>query len=306
MKTKKISFQKTNIEVADEKFKNSIFKNVNNKVPHVIKSLPVQNSKENHHVFCLQKIKQLNPNYQFFPHFYKKELKRYFSLMIIWTIILLLCTIFEAIALYLILVNHYINNFLSLTLIPIFFLCLGLFIVHTHNYLNYFNEAKTINFTNGKIISVCINKLYKRLKTAHINVNWMCLLAYCLSLLVIFFNYICAWAGKVFHGEKISFGDLSYETHKHHAYKVILVLAIITIFITMTLHIFLLITNYIRAVKIDQYYSIQIVSDEELIEIKKQKNKRNLIIFLAIIMIFALLGILIHKHHKKKQLARWQ
>ncbi|MCQ3907654.1 MAG: hypothetical protein MJ219_02710 [Mycoplasmoidaceae bacterium] len=66
-------------------------------------------------------------------------------------------------------------------------------------------------------------------------------------------------------------------------------------------HVILLVTNYTRAAKIDSYYSVQIVSDEELRAIKKYKNRRDLYIFIAVVMVLALIGVLIYKLIKSRK-----
>ncbi|MCQ3908076.1 MAG: hypothetical protein MJ200_00480 [Mycoplasmoidaceae bacterium] len=71
--------------------------------------------------------------------------------------------------------------------------------------------------------------------------------------------------------------------------------------IAFFLHVVLLVTNYTRAAKIDNFYSVQIVSDEELTALKKKKNKRDLFIFLAVVMVLVLIGLLIYKLVKSRK-----
>ena len=296
MKTKKIPYLNGDIEVIDQKFKSNIFTNTTGKVPHVVQSIPIQNKQKWERKSYLDKIRSINKNYIFFPKFYWKELKRYFHLSIFWFIAIVLWFILGAIAFHFIVKNARVNNSLSLFLLFGIILIFILFIRYLTIYINYFNEAKTIDFSKGKIVSISVNKLYKRLKSAHININWMCLLSYTLSLWTIFINYFSAWVIS-----KAKFGDISYQTHLHHVHLILLFLPISVIFLTLFLHVTLLVTNYFRATRIDNFYGIQIVSDNDINEIKKSKNKRNFIIFFTLTLLFVFVIILIIRHFKKKK-----
>ena len=100
---------------------------------------------------------------------------------------------------------------------------------------------------------------------------------------------------------KAKFGDISYQTHLHHVHLILLFLPISVIFLTLFLHVTLLVTNYFRATRIDNFYGIQIVSDNDINEIKKNKNKRNFIIFFTLSLLFVFVIILIIRHFKKKK-----
>lgn len=296
MKTKKIPYLNGDIEIIDQKFKNNIFTNTTGKVPHVAQSIPIENKQKWERKSFLDKIRKINKNYVFFPKFYLKELKGYFRLSIFWFIVIILWFIFGSITFHFIVKNPKVNNALALFLLPSIIFLFILFVRFFIIFLNYFNEAKTIDFSRGKIVSVSVNKLYKRLKSAHININWMCLLSYILSLWTIIINYFSAWIIS-----KAKFGDISYQTHFHHVHLVLLFLPISVISLTLFLHITLLITNYFRAMRIDNYYGVQIVSDSDINEIKKIKNKRNFIIFFTLALLFVFIIILIIRHFKKRK-----
>ncbi len=296
MKTKKIPYLNGDIEVVDQEFKNNIFTNTTAKVPHVAQSIPVDNNQKCKTKSYLNKIQTINKNYAFFPKFYLKELRGYFRLSIFWLIAIIIWFILGSITFHFILKNPKVNNFLALFLLFGVIFLLILFIRFFTIYFNYFNEAKTIDFSKGKIVSVNVNKLYKRLKSAHININWMCLLSYVLCLWTIIINYFSAWIiGKA------KFGDISYQTHCHHVHLVLLFLPISVILLTLFLHIILLITNYFRATRIDNFYGVQIISDNDINEIKKNKNKRDFIIFFTLGLLFVFIIILIIRHFRKKR-----
>ena len=296
MKTRKIPYLNGDIEVVDQKFKNNVFTNTTGKVPHVVQSIPVKNKYKWERKSYLDKIRSTNKNYAFIPKFYLKELKRYFHLSIFWFATVVLWFILGAITFHFIVKNTRVNNSLSLFLLLGIILLIALFVRYFTIYINYFNEAKTVDFSKGKIVSVSVNRLYKRLKSAHININWMCLLSHTLSLWTIFINYFLAWIIS-----KAKFGDISYQTHHHHAHLVLLFLPISVILLTLFLHIILLVTNYFRATRIDNFYGVQIISDSDLSVIKKSKNKRNFIIFFTLALLFVFIIILIIRHFKKKK-----
>jgi uncharacterized membrane protein len=62
-----------------------------------------------------------------------------------------------------------------------------------------------------------------------------------------------------------------------------------------------LLTNYIRYSRIENFYNFQIVPQEELDVIKKQKNRRDLIIFLCAIVFIGLIGYFIYKLVKRNK-----
>jgi hypothetical protein len=60
--------------------------------------------------------------------------------------------------------------------------------------------------------------------------------------------------------------------------------------ITVILQFVMIINNYYRATRIDNYYNCAIVSAEELKELKKANNRKGLIIFLICLLIFGLVA----------------
>jgi hypothetical protein len=58
-----------------------------------------------------------------------------------------------------------------LLLAPPVILVGALLIVYATKYYNFRSEARTINFKDEKVLSINVQKLYKRLKTGYININ---------------------------------------------------------------------------------------------------------------------------------------
>lgn len=295
----KVDEQKPNIQ-------NVLF-NVTTKVPHVAETLPtvkVETVSEKKKKVDFKSIEKVNKNAQAIPKFYLKEYKRSGKLVILWGIIVAICLGLEIWAMIAI-INSPVNNWAMLTLIPAITLCVAFFIIYVNNWINFKNEARTVDFTQGKIPTISVMKLYKRLKTAHINVNWFCCLTYVAGGLAILITFIVGWGISVAAREP-TWGilDPNFGPYVNTCGSSLLVTVIVcatAMIVAFFLHVILLVTNYTRAAKIDNFYSVQIVSDEELTAIKKRKNKRDLIIFLAVIMVLILIGMLIYKLVKSKK-----
>lgn len=303
-KTTVISYDERTQEIKEAKpeekpnIQNVLF-NVTTAVPHVTETLPTMKVETQSSVkrkIDLRSIKQLNNNATSLPRFYVREYKRSFKLVVMWIILTVLCAALETWALIAILKNNDVNNWVALLLIPAITICIAFLVVYTNNWKNFRNEAISVDFTQGKIPTINVMKLYKRLKTAHINVNWICGLTYIAGGECLLATFIWAWAdcGK--------WGVLTPSRFSAGPAFLIAVIVISAAMITaFFMHVILLVTNYTRASKIDNYYSVQIVSDEELRALKKNKNRRDLYIFLAVVMILALVGVLIYKLVKSKK-----
>lgn len=273
--------------------------NVTTAVPHVTETLPtmkVETQSTLKRKVDLGSIRKLNKNSTSLPRFYVREYKRSFRLVMMWVILTALCAALETWALIAILKNDNVNNWVSLLLIPAITICIAFLVVYLNNWRNFRNEAISVDFTQGKIPTINVMKLYKRLKTAHINVNWICGLTYVAGGECLLATFIWAWSdcGK--------WGVLTPSAFASGPSFLIAVIVISAAMITaFFMHVILLVTNYTRASKIDNYYAVQIVSDDELRALKKNKNKRDLYIFLAVVMILALVGVLIYKLVKTKK-----
>lgn len=243
---------------------------------------------------------EANPKASLIPKFYKKELHRHYMLVWLWVALTIACLGLESWALYEIIVAPNVSNWVALTLIPALGLCIAFLILYANKYINYRNEARHVDF-EGKPVTICVRKLYIRLKTAHINVNWFCGLFYVLGLFDVAACFLTA--GFLTNKWGILDPTVNEKLQEYGGYAIMIaaIVGIVVIFISFFMHIFLLVTNHARAGKIDSYYSVQIVSDEELKEIKKHKNKRNMIIFFAIVMVLVLVGLLIYKIVKSKK-----
>ena len=307
-KTTVITYDKSENEASEPKVEveqqqksavHNVLFNITTKVPHVEETLPTVKVQEPSQTkkIDLTPAEQINKKASFIPSFYRKELHRSFRIFIVWIALTLLCIALESWAAVAIVHNSGVSNWTMLTLIPALVLCIAFTVVYGNNWNNFRNEARNVDFSKQKAVTTNVLKLYKRLKTAHINVNWMCFLTYVGGGLSILITYIVAWAVSKEWGV-LTPSAFDPENPAYIWTVAICATAMISAFI---LHVVLLVTNYVRAGKIDSFYSVQIVSDEELALLKKQKNKRDAIIFVAVICIIVLIGFLIYRLIKNRQ-----
>jgi hypothetical protein len=95
---------------------------------------------------------------------------------------------------------------------------------------------------------------------------------------------------------------IKYAQSTGDATFAILSITCLTVFVsTLVLQSLLLITNYIRINRIDCFYGVQIVTQEEIDIIKKKKNRRDLFIFLAVVVLLFLICFLVYKIIKKRK-----
>lgn len=290
-------------EVNKPNLQNVLF-NVTTKVPHVAETLPtVQVETQPTKKIDLRGVEKINKNAQAFPKFYIKEYKRSVRLVFLWLLLTAICLGLEIWAMIAIIQNPNVSNWTMLALIPAITLCIAFLIVYINNWINFRNEARSVDFSQGKIPTISVMKLYKRLKTAHINVNWFCGLTYVAGGLAILITYLIGFGVSIKQGNP-QWGILDPTFYASTCGPALLITVIVcsaAMIVAFILHVVLLVTNYVRAGKIDSFYSVQIVSDEELTALKKRKNKRDLIIFLAVVMVIVLIGLLVYKIVKSKK-----
>ncbi|MDR0674870.1 MAG: hypothetical protein LBF36_01220 [Mycoplasmataceae bacterium] len=249
-----------------------------------------------------RKISKINPYASYFPVFYKKELKNVFWSFITWTVFWVIMLGSSGTAIYFIVMDNQCSNYVSILLAPFVILVTSLWIVAINKFYCFRGESKTINFKDEKTLSINVTKVYKRLKTGYININWMSLTSYIVSLLAILINFIVAWADT-----RVPFGTWNINNvpeeirNSYIIYEVIFWSAVVAILLTIVLQATLLLTNYIRASRIENFYNFQIVSQEELTFIKKQKNRRDLIIFLCTIVLVGIIGFFIYRLVKRSK-----
>lgn len=298
------NLSETNIDGSN----NTVFLNKTNQINSVNQTLDIHNDdnsivlmnhpKRTKHKSFLKR----NKNYGYMPKFYIHEYKRFMMLFVLWLVINIIIVSLSSLSCVMIVNNANISNWTMLTLLPIVLVAISFLIIYTNNFIDFRNEARNVDFSQEKVITINIKKLYKRLKTGYMNINWFCLLSYILSGLTILIVYLVAWAMTFKWDGGPKWGVLNNARLPYNPlFLVIVICAITWMFCTFILHISLLVSCHIRANKIDHFYSVQIVSNDEIDMLKKKKNRRNAIIVIAIIATIVLFGIYIYKIIKTKK-----
>ena len=311
LETKIISFKNMNIEEdeslfikPEERFENLTTHQINTlKINHqdaiyansdFFGKYKLQNAKKE------SKLQKYNMYYSYIPKFYLKELSfaklvaftyiGLFSLFVIGTIVLASLILTQW--------KNNVNPYILLFLIPIFILIFPKFIFSINRYKNFYTEAKTINFRDEKVLSSNIQKIYRKLKTSYIDVNWLCSGIYVISLLTVLINSLL----PIFI-YKTSFADFNTPIDKdnQYTYMVLFWTTISLAIVTFGTHMWILISNYLRAANIENFYNYMLIDPNEITNIKKAKNKRDAIIFLATVITIAFLIWIIVKILKRRQ-----
>ena len=246
-------------------------------------------------------VEKINPYYSYMPKFYKAEIRhaRFGFILALTLFLVVLAGSGLLVALTLTTWKESLSPWILILLIIPLAITSILLAVNTNRFRSFLQEARTINFRDEKVLSINVQKLYRRLKTSWIDITWFSCMIYILMLLgilvdaivVIFANnphlhFAAFWAAK-------DLGNYTYVT---------CFWAFLTMFGLVALnHILTLIGNYLRASNIDNYYNFSIVDPVELAEIKKRKNKRDMIIFFAVIGTFIFLTwLIVHLIIKKR------
>lgn len=240
-------------------------------------------------------IKKSNPYYEYIPRFYLKEMRNA-RLIFAGLLTLLIAVTVGIITLIVItfttnLIDDY-NPWILLLLIPLEAIIIAFTVVNGNRYRNFHNEARDINFKNDKVLSINVQKLYRRLKTGYVDLNWFCILTYVILLLMMLVDAIVVMWGPGDPG----FGRFDIAAKNgNYTYSIIFWVSVVVILVTFIYHLSSIVLNYMRASNIENYYNYMIVDVNELNDIKKKKNRRDLFIFLTILLsVIFLIWFIVH------------
>ncbi len=246
------------------------------------------------------KLQKINPYYSYIPKFYLKELSFAKFAAITYTSILSLFVIGVIILVSLVLTSwkYVISPYILLVLIPPFVFLLPKFIFALNKYKNFFEEAKNINFRDEKVLSPNIQKIYRKLKTNYIDINWLCGVTYFVLLLMIL--VVCLLPIFIY---RAPFADFitPITVDNQYTYIALFWSAISAICIIGITHVWVLVLGYVRAANIENFYNYMLIDANEITNIKKAKNKRDAIIVFAIFLTLAFLIWLILRIVKRNQ-----
>ncbi|ASJ89209.1 MAG: hypothetical protein B1217_0315 [Candidatus Malacoplasma girerdii] len=248
-------------------------------------------------------LKAINPYYQFIPRFYLKEFRRAKWSLIYAVLFFVTYLIFSTVISLLVAIEPSwkakVSPYILVLLIPLFIVLLITMIININRYRNFHEEAKRINFLDDKVVSTNIQRVYRRLKTSFVDINWFSFLSYVLLLLTMLIDSIAV----IFSSDsKLGFADFNaaWELNKY-TYAIVFYSCVGVAILILILHIFLILTNYLRSANIENYYNYMIVDQNELTAIKRKKNIRDLFIFLLVIGTVIFLTWLIFRFIRRKR-----
>ena len=225
-------------------------------------------------------IEKINPYYSYLPKFYKAEIKyeRLAFILSLTIFLLVLAASLALIALFFTIWTNISPYILILLIIPNGVLA-AILAITTNRYRCFLQEAKTINFRDEKVLSINVQKLYRRLKTGWIDVTWFSCLAYVLLLLGVLVDAICVAAIA-----QVPFGNFwaAAANKNDFTYLAVFIAFAAAFAFILVNHVVTCIMAYLRSSNIDNYYNFSVVDPQEIANIKKSKNKRDLIIFFAV------------------------
>ena len=247
-------------------------------------------------------IEKINPYYSYMPKFYKSEIGHARFAFILALALFLIILVGSAVLITFSLTKwaDNVSPYVLILLIIPNGITSVLLAISTNRYRSFLFEAKSINFRDEKVLSINVQKLYRRLKTSWIDITWFSCLVYVLMLLGILVDAIVVIFAQTPH---LKFADFwAAKDGGNYTYLACFWAFLTLIGLTAINHILSCIGNYLRASNIDNYYNFSVVDPLEIAEIKKRKNKRDLIIFFAVTgTIIFLTWLIVHLILKKRQ-----
>lgn len=260
-----------------------------------------QNKKRKH-------LSQINRFYNFIPTFYLKELRNAKVSFISCLTIFLIYLLGSGILIALVLTDTVkgIDDYSLLLLIPFFIFSLILLVINANRFRNFYNEAKDINFRDDKVLSTNIQRLYRRLKTSYIDINWFSLLSYVLLLITMLVDSIMVMFAKDSSGNRLNFGDFAAAWHYgDKTYTIVFYACIGCISLILINQITIILLNYLRSTNIENFYNYMIVDATEIQTIKRKKNIRDLVIFCVVIgSVIFLIWLIFRLVRRRKEATR--
>ncbi|WP_027119535.1 MSC_0882 family membrane protein [[Mycoplasma] testudinis] len=232
-----------------------------------------------------------------FPKFYEKELKYAFK-GLLGALFILLLFVGGLVATVLSISAYHRSWHLLWLMIPLALVALYAVYHGINNYLSLRSESQQIEFGRyERVPSANVIKIYRRTRTGYLNLNWFGAGIYLVGFLIIISTLTTAWAYNLIQSatQINQFGAIQiYATNDWWPLYVIigtgLVLGLYLLF-----HVYNLIKNHHRATAINNYYGKEVVSEADITTIKRGINKRDAIIFVAIVCLLSLIGVFVYK-----------
>ena len=246
------------------------------------------------------KLQGTNIYYSYIPKFYLKELSYAKISMIIFGILFatMLITGSVLMSLSFTIWKDHINPYIFLLLLAPITLFLIYFIISVNRFKNFNNEAMKINFRDEKVLSNNIQRIFRKLKTNYIDINWFCAGAYVILSLIMLIDSILPMI--IYHTHFADF-NTPIAVDSQYTYMVLFWSSVGVMSFTLFFHILIVVGNYLRSSNIENFYNYMIIDPNEITSIKKSKMKRDAIIFFAIILTVVFIIWLVIRLVKRKQ-----
>jgi len=254
--------------------------------------------------------KNVNPFAQYIPAFYKHELKIAKFAMFLWMF-------FGAILITLLVIASVVTIekdnkdtywVLVVFIIPIM-IYIPMLITRISRFVSLNAASKTINFKEQKVLDINIIKIYKGLKVSYINANWFSALSYVICLLTFVVLTIISWAVET--SNSWNWFDTDWNTNplrdvlqpcaQHEGIFFAFLTIVIIFFITIFLQVYTIVTAFLRINAIENFYNAYIVTPQEIDQLKKKTNIRDLVIFCVCTIIVGLIVWGLYKAVKNKK-----
>lgn len=232
-----------------------------------------------------------------FPKFYRNELKHAFT-GLLGAFVILLVFAGGMITIILSINSHNRSWHLLWLTLPLALFTLYCAYHGINNYLTLRSESQQISFSKyERQPSVNMIKIYRKVRTGYLNLNWFGAGIYLIGGLVIICTLVVAWAYNLIQSAtRINeFGAIKiYASGDWWPLYVIsgtgFVLGLYLVF-----HVWSLFKNHHRASSMNNYYGKEVVPEADIMVIKKGINKRNAIIFVATVCFISLLGVFVYR-----------
>ncbi|MCV3728419.1 hypothetical protein OF376_01390 [Ureaplasma miroungigenitalium] len=255
------------------------------------------------------------------PDFYEKE--KYSSLWKLSFWVFLMGLIVGVIAYFIYkVVEENFTPWIFLPFLMMFVVCFCMTLSVSSDYRNFKREGKNLSQSlDACNTSNFILKIYKKLVTAPIIINWISASLYLVLGFCILFTFLLTYLinlinNGAIHLNEISFGDLRIikdpvnlnnpQNVKTPLYAVIS-FGTLLCFVFVT-HLMMITSAKIRLDRMNVYYTQPIITNEDELKLKQSAFKKGLIVFCILLVIIGIILLVIYlvafKHKKNRSLIK--
>lgn len=260
------------------------------------------------------------------PKFYSNELNHCRTAKTFWFVIWCITTcIVLGFSIFAFVTCGPVGGYCLIALLIPFVIVSALTYSKSKHYKWWLKESKIIDFSKEKVVSINIQKTYKRLRVSSININWTCFSIYIFLLAAYFILLLLSvvlgirfggagfdwknadnWWKNLINGVNWKNGFRRIWTpsadEAGNVYFVCSISFIICFCFTIIYHPYALVSTSNRIEAIDEFYGFPIVSDEIIEKARKKAFWRGFILFaiMSIFLFFIVFGI--YKNYKTASL----